>query len=207
MWGLGPPGRDFAQDSSPAPSGSLTRDVRSSCGQREASPLPPSLLSASLSGPAPHPLLGPCNGETRPGACPLWDLRQVFCLGTQFGLLANGSVSTPASSCWGSFTRGRSEGVRLESLGAAVRVPPDLTCGGLSNSAGWYMEHHPTAQKGKLSLRGAGLVKVVTLRGRGWKDTQVPPTPLSLCSRWKNGFGPRQDWQRERERECWRCLV
>lgn len=51
-------------------------------------------------------------------------------------------------------------------MGAAVRVPPDLTCGGLSNSAGWYMEHHPTAQKGKLSLRGAGLVKVVTLRGR-----------------------------------------
>lgn len=157
--------------------------------------------------PPPTLSLAHVMGKQGLGLAPCGTSDKSFVLGLSLAFWQMGSVSTPASSCWGSFTRGRSEGVRLESLGAAVRVPPDLTCGGLSNSAGWYMEHHPTAQKGKLSLRGAGLVKVVTLRGRGWKDTQVPPTPLSLCSRWKNGFGPRQDWQRERERECWRCLV
>lgn len=52
---------------------------------------------------------------------------------------------------------------------------------GLSNTGeGWDVEHNPTIQKGKLSLRGAGLVKVETRGGRVRRTCKVFPLPCSL---------------------------
>lgn len=68
----------------------------------------------------------------------------------------------------------------MDSFGAAVLIYSDLACGDSQMADGSCTKHRPAAQKGKLSLRGVGLVKVVTLSGRVGRTPNFLLLPVSL---------------------------
>lgn len=184
MWGSGP--QEGTLPTTPAPPLWM---VNQGCEEQlwAERAFPPSPLSfLPLSGSPPNPSLATVIGKglgPRPG--PKSHFHLSLPVGPQTSPLSSDSVWS--SGKWGQchplpphVGGASSEGIRLESLGAAVLAHKVLACGDSRTAPGSYMENGPTAQKGKLNLRGAGLVKVVTLGGRVGRTPKFLLLPVSL---------------------------
>lgn len=121
----------------------------------------------------PPPLLASLGPQTSP-------------LGTWFVFLANGADVNPCLSVlWGL------QEERLE-VWVQLSLPTQPSpLGTLKQERSGMQSMTPQYRKGKLSLRGAGFIRLVTLGGGVGRPPKALP-PAASCGRWSDGSGPRR---------------